>query len=47
MVRHVPATSATVSWTAETTNCPGRDAGVQLRAQMDLSDSANPKLSFR
>lgn len=45
-----PADSATVaslSWTIDKTNCPGRDAGTEVRAKVDLSDTSNPQFSFR
>jgi len=41
------ATVASVTWKVETTNCAGRDAGAETRAKIDLSDSENPKFSFR
>lgn len=41
------ATVAAVTWKVETTSCAGRDPGAETRAKIDLSDSDNPKFSFR
>lgn len=40
-------TSATINWKVEQTNCAGRDAGEQSRAQVDLSDPADPRFLYR
>lgn len=40
-------TLATVFWKVESTDCAGRDAGEESRAEIDLADPSNPKFRFR
>ena len=40
-------TLATVFWKVESTDCAGRDAGEESRAEVDLSDPSNPKFRYR
>lgn len=40
-------TVATVTWKVDETNCAGREPGEQSRAQVDLSDPADPKFLYR
>lgn len=41
------ATLATVSWKIDNTSCAGREAGIESRARIDLSNPADPRFSYR